>query len=494
MSVELEVDPEMNVSTGPVQGVPRVIREFGKTAAELWEEMTSLDPPAPLVVERIDSKDLSVAREIVEEAIFAVGPGGRRMVPSAGAIFPYTILVLCRYEAVQDQDGRVNAEAANWGLFRLGANGSVVTRVPVPAAAATTLSEIIPLSAGSDQSYVLTLTRPWLSMRKYGPRGYLYSQVDAAHAAVNILGLALQTIDAALHVDPSDLAARCILADHLPFHELHSVLVLRNRSDRRGPFQFDVEVENASAKKAPAFNFEAQAWSGLVDPLEATAVWAQAPGPEPVIATRKLERSQGTLIHDWPELSQRRKSAKAFSTRKLTVAALDGVLESIGTPLPTNLSTRGQGSVDLTVVMSHNNSFSAAEEEALARRFNVRRMESPEHAEGVVKACMGQKHVAHAQVFLVLHSRRTDVIPSAETHCIRRVLFRAGAAAQLAYLGAARHGIGVFTVGGFDARAWRTYAQIGPDDEVLCLLALGSDAAEQNPRADREEKATAHGE
>ncbi|MBD1539316.1 hypothetical protein HC749_14220 [Arthrobacter sp. S13_S34] len=493
MSVEIEVDPKMNLSTGSLEGVSGGTGELAKTAVELWDEMISLVPPAPVVVERIDSRDLAAAREIVEEAIFAVGPSGRRMVPSAGAIFPYAILVLCRYEAVQ-QNGRVTTQAGSWGLFRLGANGSSVTRVPIPAAAATTLSEIIPRSTDSEQSYVLTLTRPWLSMRKYGPRGYLYSQVDAAHAAVNILGIALQTVDAALHVDPSDLAARCILADHLPFHELHSVLVLPNRTDRRGPFHFDVEVENATATKTLAFDFEAQAWSGLVDPLETNTVWSQAPGPEPVIATKQLDPSQGTLVHDWPELSQRRKSAKAFSTRKLTFAALDGVLESIGTPLPTNLSTGGQGNVELTVVMSHNASFSAAEEEALARRFIVRRMESPDHAAGIVKACMGQKHVAHAQVFLVLHSRRTDVIPSAKTHSIRRVLFRAGAAAQLAYLGAARYGIGVFTVGGFDARAWKTYAQIGPNDEVLCLLALGSDAAEQSPRADREEKATAHGE
>ncbi|MCP8999459.1 nitroreductase family protein [Pseudarthrobacter sp. RMG13] len=483
----------MNVSTGSYQRVPGETSELGKTAPELWDQMTSLDPPAPVVVERIGSKDLSAAREIVEEAVFAMGPSGRRMVPSAGAIFPYAILVLCRYGAVQG-NGRGTAPAATWGLFRLGANGSAVTRVPVPAAAAATLSQIIPLSTDLDQSYILTLTRPWLSMRKYGPRGYLYSQVDAAHAAVNILGTALQTVDAALHVDPSDLAARCILADYLPFHELHSVLVLRNRADRRGTFYFDVEIENTSAKKTPAFNFEAQAWSGLVDPLEANAVWVHAPGPEPVIATKQLESGQATLISDWRELSQKRKSAKAFSARKLTLAALDGVLESIGTPLPTNLTTGGQGSVELTVVLSHNASFSSAEEETLARRFSVRRIESPDHAGGIVKACMGQRHVAHAQAFLVLHSRRTDVIPSPETHSIRRVLFRAGAAAQLAYLGAARHGIGVFTVGGFDASAWKTYAQIGSDDEVLCLLALGSDVAKDSPRADQEEKATAHGE
>ena len=491
MSVELEVHPELNASAGRLRDVPQEIGGLGKTAAELWDEMNALDAPGAMTAEHIDSRGLAATRRLVDDAIFAVGPSGRRRVPSAGAIFPYAILSLCRYQTLTDS---VAVQPPAWGLFRLEASASLVTRVPVEAAAAAALAAAIPQATASDQAYILTLTRPWLSVRKYGPRGYLYAQVDAAHAAVNLLGMALQSGRAELHVDPSDPVAREILGSHLPFHELHSVLVLREGADSSGPSQFDVEVGSAGARKTAAFNFEAQAWSGLVDPLEANAVGTPAASEGPIITTKHVDPSRERLIHDWPELSRRRKSAKAFGTQMLSFKAIEGVLESVGIPLPTNLPSDDEGNVEMTAVISHSADLSNAEEESLAQRFNVRRMSDPGHVAGVVRACMGQKHVAHAQVFLVLHSRRSDVVPNVEAHRIRRVLFRAGAAAQLAYLGAARYGIGVFTVGGFDARAWKKFAHIGADDEVLCLLALGADAAEHSPRADREEKASAHGE
>ncbi|HET6210079.1 MAG TPA: hypothetical protein VFD94_06835, partial [Jatrophihabitans sp.] len=177
------------VGTGyPEPGATEQVADLRRT----WLAMTSLRSAEPAGSQPVLSPDLAVAVDILSEAVHRPGPSGARRVPSAGAIFPYETLALCRTPAVDDSD-------SEWQLFRIeGALGSC-TRVPAARPWLHRLAGALPGGPGFDGCYLLVLTRPWLSIRKYGPRGYLYTQLDAAHAAVNILGVALSTGLAVLH-------------------------------------------------------------------------------------------------------------------------------------------------------------------------------------------------------------------------------------------------------------------------------------------------------
>jgi hypothetical protein len=61
--------------------------------------------------------------------------------------------------------------------------------LPFGQAVAAELVRAIDQESGiSNADHILLIIRPWLSMRKYGSRGYLYNHLDAGHAAVNLLG------------------------------------------------------------------------------------------------------------------------------------------------------------------------------------------------------------------------------------------------------------------------------------------------------------------
>ena len=99
-----------------LSGSERAMSDRGAPAAArtevsaTWDAMTGLRAPLPEVREELEGHGLADGLAIVAEALFADGAGGRRRVPSAGAIFPYAAFVLARYTGA---DG-----TARWGLFR----------------------------------------------------------------------------------------------------------------------------------------------------------------------------------------------------------------------------------------------------------------------------------------------------------------------------------------------------------------------------------------
>jgi hypothetical protein len=153
------VEPCSTARSEPVEAMPAVDMH------RAWAAMTGLRSPGLPTAESVVSPDLALTLGILGEGVHHAGPSGARRVPSAGAIFPYETLALCRLSG-----GRGRVE---WGLFRIEGAAGVCTRVSIPRPWLQRLVAAMPGGPAFAGCYLIVLTRPWLSIRKYGPRGYL---------------------------------------------------------------------------------------------------------------------------------------------------------------------------------------------------------------------------------------------------------------------------------------------------------------------------------
>ena len=327
--------------------------------------MTSLRSAELATAYSVLSPDLAVAVDILGEAVHRTGPSGARRVPSAGAIFPYETLALCRAAA--------GGDSFAWGLFRVEGVAGTCTRVPISQAGLRRLAATMPGGPAFEGCYLIVMTRPWLSIRKYGPRGYLYTQLDAAHAAVNIVGIALSTGTAALHAGLPAAAGIVLANEFPPFHEPHSVIQLARVRAFAGDPMVTVREEAAARRTPAAFDFEAQAWASIVAPLHASAGVAVAPNRgTPPWWTCPRRRPDLALRAEWRELSAARRSAKRFATEPLSGAQLAATIGALATPLPTTLGPgragpvpgAGRSAVSATVIVNDRLELSAAEHAA----------------------------------------------------------------------------------------------------------------------------------
>ena len=389
--------------------------------------------------------------------------------------------------------------AGRWELFELNEQGRPSV-LQVNPSCLTLLVEWVTARAPSDDGSapapefaVLVLSRPWLSMRKYGPRGYLYTQLDAGHAATNLLGVALERGPAELRIAPHDELLSRNLDWCFPRHELHSAVLVRGGSgDRRGQ---RVAVRPSLGVRAdPRFDVEARLWHDVVERMRARGVHGVRAGSTSAVVDLGPRLPAGDhLIEGWSRWSRLRRSAKGFGTDRLAAEDLLQVLAGTATPLPTDVRAPGERpALAARLVLAPDVSDEVLD---TLSPFAVRRMDDGTRPADIVAACMGQQHVSNAQAFLVLHARRADLLPAEGAHRLQAVLFCAGATAQLTYLGAARADIGAFTIGGFGQAEWRRHAGLDAADDVVCIIALGAKAAAAGPRErlDRLEPPLAHG-
>lgn len=469
---------------------------------QLWAAMTTLRSAESTGTQLVLSTGLAVARDILREAVHSAGPSGARRVPSAGAIFPYETLALCRVATDPD-------DAVPWGLFRIEGPAATCTRLPISPGWLHHLVTTMPGGPAFEGSYLIVMTRPWLSIRKYGPRGYLYSQLDAAHAAVNIAGIALDTGAAVLHAGLPAAAATILRHGFLPCHEAHSVIELAPVRCYPGDPVVAVRDEVPARRTAQEYDFEARAWTDIVAPLQGPALHdsaetsASAEPQDTVLVTLPGQQPDHALRTQWRALSASRRSAKRFGTEPLTGAQLASTIGALATCLPSTLGQPAGGparvagaAVSATVLVNHRLELTAAERASITRCARlVGYPASLDPGNAIIAACMGQQHVGNGQAFVLLHAAGSLVAGNAGGRAIRRALFLAGAGAQLLCLAATRDNIAASPIGGFDSEVWTRIAQLPADTELLYLLALGSPVAEFGPaRQDRAEKATAHGE
>ncbi|MFF9143701.1 nitroreductase family protein [Streptomyces sp. NPDC014861] len=386
--------------------------------------------------------------------------GSRRAVPSAGASYPYECYILTRDDAGTTGLHQVDPGRRHCQLLSRGPRIDEALRQAA-------------LAVPEDGAVIVLATRPWLSMRKYGDRGYLYTQLDTAHLHMN-LALAADSLGAGIALRRRPQGLEPLVSEYGECAEAHSTLAVTAvpTGDVPGAEPPGWVVRDARAGRPASLRrqphwLERLCWESLVnDPAGAPARPPCTAVPPPT-APRRGDRAPlvpRTAFHD-------RRSATGFAPGTLlardVLSTVDRALSVLGDVLP--------------------------DAEAPPRATLVLRQEEPPEAEAtgpagpdvrwlpelsdasVAEAFMAQRHLAAASAVLLLHAPTASLIDEAGGSQLWTVLHHAGALAQLVYLEAARRGLAVTGVGGFDSERWRRLAGLPADHDVVYAVAMGVD-------------------
>lgn len=448
-------------------------RDSSGHAVDLWARVAlpaaSPEPPA----EPVAAPGLRRALSLLEEGVLtsranrSCGSYVARAVPSAGAVYPYEFAVLVM------EDGVPTA-------FRIDADRRTCARLAAGSRVTAALDASTLAAPEDGGALVVTLTRPWLSMRKYGDRGYLYTQLDAGHAAGNlVLAAAGRGATGALRLRfPRESLSELLEAGE-NCREIHSATLVPAGPADGAWTRWTVHDDTDRELRGPTWRswLESTCWDSLAAwPGHSGSPAPQgAPAPLARIRTgRPLPAGQSGLgaPSTWPELIGTRVSSKAFTGEPVSAAAVWQAVSALSTPWETDLPDASPLSATLVL-----RSTTEPEQDAVYRLSTGERQPGRlPSTDEVARACMQQRALAGAAAILLLHVPRTSLAgagSAADAENLRELAFRCGALGQLLYLGANRAAVGVTAIGGFDTPLWRTLAGLPEDDEILYALLLG---------------------
>ncbi|WP_217189313.1 nitroreductase family protein [Streptomyces buecherae] len=448
-------------------------RESSGRTVDLWARVALPaalpEPPAGPVV----APGLRLALSLLDEGVLtsranrSCGSYAARAVPSAGAVYPYEFAVLAL------EDGQPTA-------FRIDADRRTCARLavgPRVAAALTASLLVIPEGGGA---LVVTLTRPWLSMRKYGDRGYLYTQLDAGHAAGNLmLAVAGRGATGALRLRfPRESLSELLEAGE-NCREIHSAVQVPASSTGESWARWTVHDDTDRERRGATWRswLEGACWDSLAgwSATSGSPFLPAAPAPlARVHADRQLASAEAGLgdPSGWPELIGTRVSSKAFTGEPVPAAAVWKAVAALCTPLETDLPAASP----LAATLVLRSTTEPAQDAVYRLRTGERQPVPLPSTDEVARACMQQRPLAGAAAIVLLHVPRASLAgagSAGDAESLRELAFRCGALGQLLYLGANRAGIGVTAIGGFDSPLWRTLAGLPEGDETLYALLLG---------------------
>ncbi|MFH8476220.1 hypothetical protein [Streptomyces sp. NPDC018000] len=480
-----------DTATGP-EPPAAPVSEAERDALRLWRRMAlEATTDGAQQPQRISVPvELRAALRLFEAA--TKGPvKGSPSAPSAGALYPYEHFVVTG----DPQGPAVFAVDVARRSCRLLHRGEQVAQVLEHSGFASTHSDPTAL----DAFLVLTVVRPWLSMRKYGDRGYLYAQMDAAHLGVHLLCLGSRSHRRAQWLTQAatgPLTALLGLSDNCRF--LHSVLLLDDpvhgctRTPPQGTWSC-TDARGGAPQPLPTDLPEAQYWRRLAayrpDPPEHSA----APRRGPLLTGAPATGQGGSAAAgtDLAGLTARRRSAKDFAAEVLPADAVRDALAAMVTPLTTDLSV-GDG-FGATLVVRRVAGLAPGAYRVRAGGIAPEPSGTTVAADDeIVRICMGQEHLRHTAAAVVFHARRQEIFPLGMTG-IDQALARAAALAHLLCLGATGAGAAVTTIGGFDTVRWHALAAVPEEEEVLYVAMLGT-AGTSAVKLDRLQRAYAHDE
>ncbi|MFJ4871404.1 nitroreductase family protein [Streptomyces sp. NPDC088757] len=393
----------------------------------------------------------------------------RRAVPSAGASYPYECYILTRDDAGTTGLHQVDPGRRHCQLLNCGPQiDEALCR------AALTLPE--------GGAVIVLATRPWLSMRKYGDRGYLYTQLDTAHLHMNLV-LAADSLGASVVLRRRPQGLEPLVREYGACAEVHSALAVTAVAAGNGP---DAEPSGwtvrdaratrpASLRRQPHW-LERLCWESLVTDSAGTA--ADPPGAAVLLPTAVRRRNRAPLV---PRTAfHNRRSATGFAPGTTPArdvrSTVDRAISVFNDLLP------GAGTLPHATLVIRQEECEQGEFAGPARQSIRWVPELPN--ESVTEAFMAQRHLADTSAVLLLHAPTASLIEEAGGSQLWTVLYHAGALAQLVYLEAAQRGLAVTGVGGFDSERWQRLAGLPADHDVVYAVAMGADTPDA-PKLDR---------
>ncbi|APE35013.1 hypothetical protein BOX37_14820 [Nocardia mangyaensis] len=371
------------------------------TAPMAWKDL--IDPVAPQIarMEPLGGRVAGVVTRI-EEMIGRGGASSLRRVPSAGATYPYEILLVSP------------------------ASTSVVLVDLVRRQVVARAGDCFDVDA--DSYACLLVGRPWLSMRKYGPRGYLYHLIDGGHA---IFDLALLSV-----TEPPPGPGTGLLPGS------HDTVI----GDVLAAGRITAGAPRSSSRWRLVTTADAHVQSGRTA-FEKWATRISPPAPAPVVFDRV-----GNLPGQPERAVTARRSAGSFTpgydTEPLRrviasgVRCADSALEQLNLPRPV-VQVTGHGAAAVTRPPTD-----------------------------LLAALGGQDHLIGADAYVVIGvpTRGDDTID----HRRQGLLIAAGVVGQALYLAATESGAAVTGIGGIDPSAWNRVLPAG--QQALYLIAVGGSA------------------
>lgn len=329
--------------------------------------------------------------------------GDTRFVPSAGATYPYEILLI--------------------------APDSGATALLDPARKHLVVRADTGFTTDAEDYLCLLVGRPWLSMRKYGTRGYLYHLIDAGHA---LFSLAL--------LDREDSAADRF-PDVLPSSDAVAGDILAAGLVRAfDPHDGEADgwrLVTTAKSRVQMGRSEFEQWADRLRP----------PGPPRPVFFDRAGALPGNLARFLPI----RRSAASFGTTTPPGYDLDAVLADALEIAAEAVRRLGLPMPDIHLVGEVTGGLALPPGDLLT-------------------GLAGQEHLTDAEVFVVFSTPagEDDSVIDADRQAL---LLATGVVGQVLYLVAARHGAGVTGIGGLAPEYWNQALPAGR--QTLYLTALG---------------------
>jgi len=396
----------------------------------------------------------------------------RRSTPSAGALYPFEILVFF--------------PASGQALVYDVAAGRLL-----PWAGPGFHTEDLPglgLPPASDrwvEAVVLFLARPWRSMGKYGPRGYLYCHLDVGHAVTNLalyataLGIAPAIH---LHFDRQALVRHLDL-DRLCREPLVSVVF--SRPGEGGPATLSAPPEPGFLLPEPEAE-ERRAWASLRDLAESEPTVPEDP-PAPGIGARARSAPGGVEISlaaprclsptasDLSLLIRKRRSAAGFLPTPLRRLEVSDLLAALRHPGPTtDVATGREPALSLVLLVRRVDGLAGGAYHYDLARHTLRLLASaPPQGFDFGPATMEQEVVRQGAALLLFTAPIRPLLARRGRGAVAELHFEAGHLGQRLYLAAAHLGLGLTCLGGFDEQECARLAPLPEGEEVIYAAVFG---------------------
>lgn len=418
----------------------------------------------------------------------------RRTTPSAGALYPFELMAVLAAGTARCGNYLYDPET---GELRCHASEPMTPRELAGMGLTTA-------PGSSIEALLVLLARPWLSMKKYGLRGYAYCHLDVGHTAANLaLYAASLGHTPTLHLRFSrPVLLRRLRLEGLCREPLVALAFAAARPSGGGTVT-DPRALPSAVPERPSPE-EMECWETV---REITSIHSSLPAPAPPAATRPWSEPWAAADGKVHRLRDRsasaaavgvraailaRRSAKGFRSEPLGLEEVGALLASIRDPELSCDAAAGELEIGLTVVAR---SIDGLDGVAVydPRAHTLTEIDRLGPGDEFAAGCMLQVPGRTAAALLLFHAAIRPLVERRGYSAFAELHFHAAQLGQRLYLAAAGAGVGITCIGGFDETECARLARLESPREVFYVVACGV-ADEGGVKHDRLEVAYSHGE